>query len=219
MSLTSGLCISLFFRTFKSAFKPARFTFRGQTYNYFYHRYNSTWRNERAIEIPIVWDICKKYKGKRILEVGNVLSHYFPVRHTILDKYEKGPGVINLDVVDFQPTEKYDLIVSISTLEHVGWDEKPREPRKILRALRNLKEALAPGGLMVVTLPIGYNREMDKLIEKREICFTEQYCLKRISPDNRWIEVTYSEIRHVKYNIPFPAANGIIVGIIRKADK
>ncbi|GAH93498.1 unnamed protein product, partial [marine sediment metagenome] len=152
--------VYLYYKTFKSG----TFTFREQIYNYFYHRYNSTWGNERAIEVPVVWDIVKKYKGKHILEVGNVLSHYFPTQHTILDKYEKASGVINLDVVDFQPAEKYDLIVSISTLEHVGWDEKPREPRKILRALENLKRCSALGGQIVVTLPLGYNREIDKLL-------------------------------------------------------
>ena len=200
----------LYYKTFKSG----TFTFRGQIYNYFYHRYNSTWTNERAIEIPIVWDMVKK--GKRILEVGNVLSHYFPVQHTILDKYEEGPGVINVDVIDFKPDEKYDLIVSISTLEHVGWDEQPRESGKILRALENLTRCTAPGGQIVVTLPLGYNMEMDNLLEDGKIRFAEQYCLKRISRDNRWIEVEYGEIRHAKYNAPFPSANAVIIGIIKK---
>lgn len=204
-------------------FKSGIFTFHGEIYNYFYHRYNTTWRNERAIEVPIVWDIVKSAKGKRILEIGNVLSHYFPVQHTILDKYEKAPGVINLDVVDFQPAEKYDLIVSISTLEHVGWDEEHvgwedehQERGKILRALENLTEMLCSEGQIVVTLPIGYNRELDKLLEKRKDIFTEQYCLKRISRDNRWLEVACDKIRHATCNFPFPSANAIIIGIIKK---
>ena len=43
--------------------------------------------------------------------------------HDVLDKYEKGNNVINDDVVSFSTEVKYDLIVSVSTLEHVGWDE------------------------------------------------------------------------------------------------
>ena len=43
--------------------------------------------------------------------------------------------MINQDVVDFKTNEKYDLIVSISTLEHVGWDEEPRDDKKISKAL------------------------------------------------------------------------------------
>ena len=40
-------------------------------------------------------------------------------------------------------TDKYDLIVTISTLEHVGWDEEPRDPSKVLRAIENLKSCYA----------------------------------------------------------------------------
>ena len=72
---------------------------------------------------------------KKILEVGNILSHYFSVNHDIVDKYEKDVDVINQDIIDYHPNKKYDLIVSISSLEHVGEDETPREPKKILYAL------------------------------------------------------------------------------------
>jgi cyclopropane fatty-acyl-phospholipid synthase-like methyltransferase len=51
--------------------------------------------------------------------------------------------VINEDVVNFKSKKKYDLIVSISTLEHVGWDEKPM---KIPRAIENLKTLITPQG-------------------------------------------------------------------------
>ena len=175
---------------------PETFTVQGRTYHYFYHPYNTTWKNERAVEVPIILDKIRAYhyQGSRILEVGNVLSHYVHFQHDIVDKYDKADGVINQDVVDFQPSEnendKYDLIVSISTIEHVGWDETPRDPKKIPCALENLTtRCLAPGGEIVVTLPIGYNTYLDKLLKEDKIRFTEQYYLKRISDDNRWIQV------------------------------
>jgi len=202
-----------YYKTFKSS---RNFTFQGETYSYFYHKYNKTWRNERAVEVPIIWEIVKKHQGKRILEVGNVLSHYFSVSHDIIDKYEKADSVINQDVVDFQPNKKYDLIVSISTLEHVGWDEEPRDPMKILRAIQNLENLFASETKIVVTLPLGYNTKMDKLLKEGKIHFSEQYCLKRISRDNRWIEVNWNDIREAKYGSPFPSANGLIIGIIEK---
>jgi len=200
-------------------FKSMRtFTFKKESYNYFYHKYNSTWRNERCVEIPIIWKIVKKYEGKRILEIGNVLTHYFPVNHDILDKYEKGEGVINQDVVDFQTTKKYDLIVSISTLEHVGWDESPCEPMKILQAIENLKKSLLQKGKLVVTLPLGYNPIMDELLKKGKIQFTEMYCLKRISRDNKWIETDWEDIKDIKYGYPFSNANGLVViNVIERA--
>jgi hypothetical protein len=58
----------------------------------------------------------------------------------VADKYEVSPGVINKDIVEFVPPQKYDLIVSISTLEHVGWNEQPREPTKLLRAIEHLRD-------------------------------------------------------------------------------
>lgn len=195
---------------------PKSFTFRGNTYHYFWHPYNTTWRGERAIEVPIIWELVKTYRGKEILEIGNVLSHYFPVNHDILDKYEEVNGVVNQDVIDFQPSKKYDLIVSISTLEHVGWDENLREPMKILPSLENLKRCLSPGGKIVVTLPLGYNSEIDTLLNEGKIQFTKIYCLKRISDDNKWTEVDWKDVQNATYNYSVSHANGLIIGIIQK---
>lgn len=199
-----------YFKIFKSS---RTFTFQGKTYNYFYHWYNVTWTNERAVEIPIAREIVRKYQGERILEVGNVLSHYFSVNHDILDKYEKGEDVINQDIVDFQPRGKYHLIIGISTLEHIGWDETPREPRKILLAIENLKRCLAPGGEIVVTLPLGQNHEMDKLLNKGELQFTERYFLKRVSEDNKWIEVDWETAWKTKYE-NYISPNLLLIGYI-----
>lgn len=192
------------------------FTFQGREYHYFYHEYNTTWGNERAIEIPIVYQIVKEYGSNSVLEVGNVLSHYFGIAHEVLDKYEQGEGVINQDVVDFHTPKKYDLIVSISTLEHIGWDEKPRAPEKVLSAFENLRALLDTQGKMVATLPIGYNPRLDKYIWEREISFSEQYYLKRISRDNKWREVSRGDVQNAKYGNPFPAANGVVVGVVKK---
>ncbi len=192
------------------------FVFRGTTFTYFYHEYNTTWATERAVEIPIVMSIVNGYEGKRILEVGNVLSHYFPVKHDIVDKYEQAPGVINEDVVDYKPSEKYDLIVSISTLEHVGWDEEPKEPAKVLAAIENLKNCLAPTGKIVVTLPMGQNPHLDRLLNEKKLQFTRQYFLKRITADNKWVQAEWEDVKNAEYNYPFPFANGVIIGIIEK---
>jgi len=81
----------------KAMRKRLKFSFNGKWYYYFHNRYNFTWADERTVEVPIVWDIVRAHRGKRILEVGNVLSHYFPVKHAVLDKYEKFKGVMNED--------------------------------------------------------------------------------------------------------------------------
>ncbi len=95
---------------------PRTFAFEEARYRYFLHGYNLTWSNERAVEIPIVWAAVRACHGGRVLEVGNVLSHYFAVDHEVLDKFERGAAVRNEDVATFRSPRRYDLIVSISTL-------------------------------------------------------------------------------------------------------
>jgi hypothetical protein len=195
-----------------------RFSLGNTSYRYFYHWYNATYMNERTVEVPIIWQFVTSNRGKTILEVGNVLSHYYAVDHDIVDKYESSPGVINDDVVNFKATgKKYELIISISTLEHVGWDETPREPRKPLRAVENLVQLLAPGGMIVITIPVGQNPELDVLLRENRIPFTGRLCLARVSQDNIWEQVCWDQIRNAKYNTPFFAANGLLIGFIKQA--
>ena len=123
------------------------FTYNGKKYQYLISRYNYSWKNERTVEVPLIYyHVLKVKKNKNILEIGNVLSHYYKIDHDIVDKYEKAPGVINEDVVKFKSNKKYDLIIAISTLEHVGWDERPQEPKKITPTLRHLRTLLKKDG-------------------------------------------------------------------------
>lgn len=190
------------------------FTLKKNKYKYFINPYNHTWGNERRVEIPIIWDIIKDKKSLTILEVGNVLSHYYPIKHDVLDKYEKGKSVINQDIVSYKTKKKYDYIVSISTLEHVGWDEPEKDKMKIIQAIENLKKMLSRNGKIVFTVPLGYNPYMDDIIIKKKLRLNEQYYLKRISKDNLWKETKLSKTSRVLYNSPFPYANGIIMGVI-----
>src|SRR5439155_26790749 len=82
-----------YYRRFKSG---REFHAHSLPYQYFYHPYNQTYCNERAVEIPIVWPLVRSVPPERVLEVGNVLSHYFPTRHAIIDKFEHAPGVQNV---------------------------------------------------------------------------------------------------------------------------
>ena len=67
------------------------FTFQGKAYKYLFRRYNTTYANERAVEIPIAMEVVRGHPEERVLEVGNVLAHYYPHHHDVLDKY----GVAN----------------------------------------------------------------------------------------------------------------------------
>ena len=200
--------LSAYYRRFKSG---RSFTARGVDYRYFYHAYNQTYCNERAVEIPIVWPMVQQVPPERVLEVGNVLSHYFPARHDVVDKFERAPGVQNVDVVDFRPAQSYDLIVSISTLEHVGFNEKPLEPEKPARAIRHLQRCLSPQGRLVITMPVGFNPHLDRLLLEGRIPLDDALCLRRISADNRWREASWEDIRDSRYGHPYRNANGLVV--------
>lgn len=136
------------------------FDWWGDEFTYAEFDYNTTRLNERAVELPIARQFLAGQVG-RLLEVGNVLSHYYPElpQRAIVDRYEEGPGVSNIDV--FTIDRSWDRIVSISTLEHVRWDESPREAGRAADAVVHLRDLLAPGGRMLVTIPLGWNRPLD----------------------------------------------------------
>lgn len=213
------------YKIFKSRLS---FNFNGKRYNYFYHPYNATWKNERTVEVPIAMEIiCNEdFNSNNILEVGNVLSHYFPVSHDIIDKYEIADNVVNCDISEIQTSKKYDLILCISTLEHVGWDEhlfdknfeedtNSLDETTILNAIKKLRTLLQDQGKIIFTVPVGYNKILDGLLKENRIPINEMYCLKRISDDNKWIQVDWEEIENINYEFyPCYRTKGLVIGII-----
>jgi hypothetical protein len=200
------------------------FTFNGKTYEYFVALYNTTFQNERAVEIPVILKYIDDYKNKKILEIGNVLSHYLNFNHDIIDKYEKANGVINCDIVDFNPSVRYDLIISISTFEHIGFDEASRysqdrmlnvQQKILLEAIEKTKGLLEVDGLFVFTVPLGYNFFLDSQIKHRKLELTDMLFFKRISLRNEWNQVIYSDVSEVEYGRPFSCANGLMIGIFK----
>jgi hypothetical protein len=193
------------------------FTFNKKSFRYLYSTYNGSWANERSVEIPIIWEKVKNHKSCDVLEVGNVLSHYFDTNHKVVDKYEKSDKVENIDIVNFKSKKMYSLIVSISTLEHVGWDEKNKDPKKIKLAIKKLIGHLKVGGEFWVTLPLGYNHHLDKSLQNNELQFDKLFFIKRLSLFGVWKQISKKVVNQKpKYNFPFPNANVICVGMIKK---
>lgn len=195
--------------------RPRGFTFAGAEYRYFVHPYNQTWRNERAVEVAIVLRALDEQPTARVLEIGNVLAHYGRRGHDVVDKYETAPGVRSVDVVELDAEEPYDLVVTISTLEHVGLDEDVRDPAKPRRAVERMAAVLAPGGTLLVTVPLGYNESLDRDLRAGLLGFDELRFLKRVSASNRWSEVRAAEVEGISYGAPYPWANGLAVGFLR----
>jgi len=192
---------------------PGSFTFRGQRYRYLLHSYNETWTNERAVEVPLAVALLDARRDARVLEVGNVLSHYGHTGHEVVDKFEAAPGVRNADVLEADFYAAYDLIVSISTLEHVGLDEEEKDPDKPRRAVERLNSLLAPGGTLFVTVPLGYNAGLDDALTGGRIPFDEVGYLRRVSRLNRWGQASAGQVAGSAYGAPYPAANALAIGV------
>ena len=128
-------------------------------YKYFVNRYNKTWRNERSVEIPIVkYFLRNPYEFT--LEVGNVTKNYYKNEYIVIDKYEKGPEVTNVDILDYKPKEKFEKIIAISTLEHVG--EDVNKPELAIDAIKHLQTLLSASGEILITIPAGFNTPLEK---------------------------------------------------------
>ena len=169
------------------------FVWQGYTLPLTDHPYNTTAANERAVELSIVgaWT-DRAIPDTARLEVGNVLAHYPDLRHggTVVDRHEIAPGVINADVFDIGteacPCDPFEEIISISTLEHVRWDEVPREAGGSVAAIHHVHNLLAPGGRMLITIPTGCNPPLDEWLAADRTGATHVRTMRR--QGSGWVE-------------------------------
>jgi hypothetical protein len=192
------------------------FEHEGAALPYLRHPYNYTWLNERAVEVPLALaQLQQAGPGARVLEIGNVLAHYQPGAHTVVDKYEQAPGVHNVDVVDIEIGPvlpgPVDLVLAVSTLEHVGLDEEVRDPGKPARAIAHLTSLLAAGGRLWCTFPVGYNPALDEGLRADGLGFTRLTALRRTGRDNRWEQVPVADVWGTGYDWLLYTAQAIVV--------
>lgn len=208
--------IDLFFSSiYYNLFRASEtFQFQGKQYHYVFHKYCTTWRNERCAIIPIARNIVVDYQnqGKAILEVGNVLSYIYPVFHDVIDKYENVKNVIKDDIVEFKTSKQYDLIFSLVTMQHIGHNESQSDPKKVLKAMENLKNMLAPNGQIVIIHALGENKEMDELIKNGSLRFSSRFYLKKVS-GYKWKQTGWSSAKDLPYDYQTPSARAVLVGI------
>ncbi|MEG4971628.1 hypothetical protein [Microcoleus sp. K4-B3] len=231
------------------------FLFQGKELYYNRIPYNNP--SERAVEVSIGFNwLIDLQNSDRVLEVGNVLSRYESslgeqmgvIKRRIIDKFEIDIGVDNEDLMTLESEEKYDSIVSISTVEHIGQGLDPRgaygestEIRDLespLKAIAKIYDLLAIDGKALITVPFGVLTDGGWYIQ-----FSAQYLallkkygipgeairtsfLKLINRDPTkdsvkmlWGEIEEIELSNVEYNHPFPFANAIAVIELSKLSK
>lgn len=187
------------------------FTYDGRPYRYFYDRYLYTWLNERCVELPLAFEAYDGARGADVLEVGNVLGHYGRGGHTVVDRYEQAPGVTNVDVLELAGDDRtYDLIISVSTLEHVGVDDTPKDTTRAIAALRLLADRVRDGGRLLATVPVGYNPTLDHAIASG-IDGLEVTALRRVAPGPHWVQAAPAEVVDLGYDSDVKSARGVLI--------
>ena len=156
----------------------------------------------RVVEIPWVLSRLTKRKG-RLLDAGSSLNHEVVLKSPALaDKritiitlapeaechWRLGISYVFGDLRDLGFRDGYfDMIACISTIEHVGMDNtmylstpdktNRGDTKEFLLAVREMRRALKPGGVLYITVPFGRyenhgwfqqfdSQMMDKLIEE-----------------------------------------------------
>lgn len=195
------------------------FPYDGHELPYVVRGYNETWRNERSVELAVAFDLLERRSGP-VLEIGHVLGHYRPLAadHVVVDLYEKSEGVLNVDALDYAPEQRFSTIVTVSTLEHVGFDEDDQNPDKTRALVEHLTGLLAPGGELLVTFPLGYNHALDAHLTAGRLRFDRLDILKRTDMAGTWVPASLDEVPRMRYGFPFHRANGVAIGrILRPA--
>ncbi len=152
---------------------------------------------ERRVEVPVALRFLETHRrsGDRVLEVGNVLRDDAPDPRVVLDKYEAGAGIVNLDVVEYAPADPFDVVLAISTLEHVGFDEDQQDLGKFQRAVEHLYgSCLRPGGWMFISVPLGYHPEVDRILLGGHLGWGGAAVMMHVSALGEWREVPLAEV-------------------------
>lgn len=128
--------------------------------------------NERIVELPYVYRALGRGEpGSSVLDVGAAEStlafslaslgynltavdlHPYPLSHPQLRS-------VQADILEWETTERFDIVLCISTLEHIGLGVYGDEPASAVAsadrsAVERLRELTTPGGIMVLTVPFG----------------------------------------------------------------
>ena len=127
--------------------------------------------DERVIELP--W-VLARLRGERVLEVGYAFAEAPYLAALLQAGFDELTGVdlaeadvpgmttVRADVRDLPfDSHRFDLVLCVSTLEHVGADnsgyglEAEDDAASRLTALRELRRVLASTGRLLITVPCG----------------------------------------------------------------
>lgn len=192
--------------------------------------------NERIIELPFVCSqLAATGQNQRVLEFGcsrsllamqlaslgyqvtGVDLRSYPFNHPNFTFYQG-------NVLDFEESESFDYVTSISVIEHIGLGAYLEEKREddLENVIIKLHSLLKPTGKLIVTVPVGqahvneffrsFTRgELIELFTKNEMYLDVEQFYYRTAP-KVWVPCEKDKIAHVS-NHPddreFTGVNGI----------
>ena len=193
---------------------------------------------ERVVEIP--W-VLSRYEGEqRVLDCGYafasgvylsaLLDLGIPSMHGVDMAVLTVPGMhrVRADLRGLPyRKDSFDLILCVSTLEHVGFDNtrygvpfRPKDPGGAANSLREMAEVLHPNGRVLVSIPFGRREERgwmfqydadswEELIRESPFMVAEQETF-RLEPEG-WERVQDPRsMQLLSYGDEAPAAKGLL---------
>ena len=187
--------------------------------------------SERIVEVP--WTLSKYQGEKRVLEVGHAYAEEHYLRSLgllgipFLVGIDAAPSLraaeslapflqVRADVLDgcFRP-DSFELILCISTIEHIGRDNTVygldsgrQAERPDVEAISAMREWLIPGGRLLLTVPYGRYEERETLINYDEAHLNELIAASGLQVSEKrffgwfpggWAEADGSDLAHHGY--------------------
>ena len=125
----------------------------------------------------------------RVLEVGNVLSHYRDQRHLIIGSLRTGTRRPEPRRLELDGLGRFALIVAISTLEHVGLDERTARSGQVGARRTRAARVAGPGWTAGADGAGGYNRQFDAAIRCGGLPIANLAALRREAGSDTWVQV------------------------------
>ncbi len=192
--------------------------------------------SERVVELP--WVIQHLPDCGRILDVGYAWSSWVYLKglvaHPEREVHGADPAVRSVPDMRRSRADArslpyrdnvFDAVTCVSTIEHVGRDndrygvDAPMDPHGDLAALRELRRVLAPGGVALLTVPMGAAQDhgwfvqydggsWSALISDAGLVSVEQQAFRLT--DEGWVGAEISELDRLLYGDGVPGARGVL---------
>jgi len=163
---------------------------------------------ERSVELSIAdeWITTKE----NVIEIGAVTPYYWPKRiNNIVDPTDNHK-LVNIKASLFDVFLKDRNVLCLSVLEHIGVGDYGIDSSPGL-SIGALEIILMQSKSALITIPVGYNKQLDNYIFKRIAKDSKVYYLVRGcgEKDNNWKQVNMLKNNELEYGPVW--ANSLII--------